>query len=75
MPVYELSRVTGIDQGNLTLYLSGKRRPNEENIEKIRQGLLKVSGQDEWVDKILPHLKKMPTREATRITGLSYRQI
>jgi hypothetical protein len=55
--------------------MSGKRRPNEENIEKIRQGLLKASGCDEWVDKILPHLKKMPTHEASRITGLSYRQI
>jgi len=75
IPVYELSRVTGIDQGNLTLYLSGKRRPNDENMEKIRQGLLKVSGGDEWVDKILPRLKKMPTREAARVTGLSYRQI
>jgi hypothetical protein len=75
IPTYELSRVTDIDQGNLTLYLSGKHRPNEENIEKIRQGLLNVSGQDEWVDKILPRLKKMPTREAARITGLSYRQI
>jgi len=72
--VYELSRVTGVDQGNLTLYLSGKNWPNEENLEKIRQGLLKVSGWDEWVGKILPRLKKMPTREAARITGLSRSQ-
>jgi len=34
-----------------------------------------VSGQDEWVDKILPRLKEMPTREAAGIIGLSYRQI
>ena len=73
--IYELSWVTGIDQGDHTLYLRGKRKPNEENIEKIRQGLLNVSGWDEWVDKILPRLKKMPTREAARITGFSYRQI
>jgi len=67
IPIYELSRATGIDQGNLTLYLSGKRRPIEENIKKIKQGLLMTRGCDEWVDKILPRLKKMPTREAARI--------
>jgi len=36
---------------------------------------LKVDGYDEWVYKILPRLKKTQTREAARITGLSYRQI
>jgi len=71
IPTYELSRLTGIDQGNLALYLSGKCRPKDENIEKIRQGLLQMNGYDEWVDKILPRLKKMPTREAVRLTGLS----
>lgn len=75
IPIYELSRVTGIDQGNLTLYLSGTHRPNEENIKKIKEGLLRLNGYDEWVGKILPRLKKMPTREAARITGLSYREI
>jgi hypothetical protein len=71
IPIYKLSRVTGIDQGNLALYLSGKCRPNDENMEKIRQGLSKVSECDEWVDKILPRLKKMPTNEVMKITGLS----
>lgn len=75
IPIYELSKLTGIDQGNLTLYLSGKCRPNDKNMEKIRQGLLKVSGCDDWVDEILPRLKKMPTREAARLTGLSHSQV
>jgi len=39
MPIYELSKATGIDQGNLTLYLRGTHRPNDKNIERIRQGL------------------------------------
>jgi len=30
-----------------------------------------VSGCDEWVDKILPRLKKIPTYEVVRLTGLS----
>ncbi len=41
IPIYELSKLTGIDQGNLTLYLTGKCRPKDENIEKIRQGLFR----------------------------------
>jgi hypothetical protein len=67
--------VTNIDQGNLTLYLTGKCRPNDKNKERIRQGLLRAKGCDEWVGKILLRLKEVPTCEAARITGLFYRQI
>jgi hypothetical protein len=67
IPIYELSKLTGINQGNLTLYLTRKCKPKDENIEKIRQGLFRVNEGDEWKDIILPRLNKTPTCEVVRL--------
>ena len=70
IPVYKIVKETGINAGNIAQYLSGRHRPEGDNLKKIKEALPRLDKYDEWAGDLLPRLKKMPTREIARLAGI-----
>jgi len=75
IPVWKIVRETGIDAGNLSLYLSRKRRPEEDTLNAIKKALPRLDEYDEWNEIILPWMRKLPASIISRLTGISKRHI
>ena len=75
IPVYKIAEASRIDAGNITLYLSGRRRPNESNIMRLRTALFPSDGRDEWEDRILPWLSRTSTARVSILSGMPSRTV